>query len=157
MEFRYSGDGNPGSEYEELSIKQVTEDLVILVIGEGVFDGTANWSAMGAEWAAPPRGLLSIRTQEQAQKSLERIDNAIVTKDKIRAHLGALQNRLENTVSNLQIQAENVQASESRISDTDVATEMTEFIRGQVMTQAGVAMLAQANSLPQMAVQLING
>jgi flagellin len=68
-----------------------------------------------------------------------------------------MQNRLENTISNLQIQAENMQAAESRISDVDVATEMTEFIRNQVLTQATVAMLSQANSLPQMALQLIGG
>ncbi len=65
------------------------------------------------------------------------------------------QNRLENTVSNLTIQSENLQASESRISDTDVATEMTQFVRNQILTQSAVAMLSQANSLPQMAMQLI--
>ena len=88
---------------------------------------------------------------------LEKIDAAIVKKDKIRAHLGALQNRLENTISNLNIQAENLQAAESRISDVDVATEMTEFVRNQILTQSAVAMLSQANSLPQMAMQLIGG
>ncbi len=68
-----------------------------------------------------------------------------------------MQNRLENTISALQIQAENLQAAESRISDVDVATEMTEFTRNQVLTQAGIAMLSQANSIPQMALQLIGG
>jgi len=85
------------------------------------------------------------------------IQAAIVSKDHIRAGLGALQNRLDATVSNLQIQAENLQASESRISDVDVATEMTEFTRQQILTQSAVAMLSQANSLPQMALQLIGG
>ena len=99
----------------------------------------------------------SIATQKAAQKSLDAINNAIVSKDKIRAHLGAMQNRLENTISNLQIQAENMQAAESRISDVDVATEMTEFVRNQVLTQAAVAMLSQANSMPKMAMQLIGG
>ncbi len=99
----------------------------------------------------------NISTQSAAQQALNAINEAIVSKDKIRAHLGALQNRLENTISNLQIQAENLQAAESQISDVDVATEMTEFVRNQVLTQAGVAMLAQANSLPQMAMQLIGG
>ena len=97
----------------------------------------------------------TVSTQEAAQKSLVAINDAIISKDKIRAHLGALQNRLENTISNLQIQAENVQAAESRISDVDVATEMTNFVRNQILTQAAVAMLGQANSLPQMAMQLI--
>ncbi|HCO12361.1 MAG TPA: flagellin, partial [Desulfonauticus sp.] len=76
---------------------------------------------------------------------------------RIRASLGALQNRLQNTITNLQIQAENLQAAESRISDVDVATEMTEFVRQQILTQSAVAMLAQANSLPRMALQLISG
>ena len=99
----------------------------------------------------------TVSTQEQAQKSLDALNQAIISKDKIRAHLGAMQNRLENTISNLQIQAENLQAAESRISDVDVAMEMTEFVRNQVLTQAAVAMLSQANSLPQMALQLIGG
>lgn len=62
-------------------------------------------------------GAISLKTQDSAQKALERIDEAIIRKDKIRAHLGAMQNRLENTLSNPQIQAENLQAAESRISD----------------------------------------
>ena len=99
----------------------------------------------------------TVQTQEDAQLALTAINNAIVEKDKIRAHLGAMQNRLENTIANLNIQAENLQAAESRISDVDVATEMTEFVRNQILTQSAVAMLSQANSLPQMAMQLIGG
>ena len=98
-----------------------------------------------------------IRTQEDAQLALEAINNAIIEKDKVRAHLGAIQNRLENTITNINVQAENLQAAESRISDVDVATEMTEFTRQQILTQTAVAMLSQANSLPQMAMQLIGG
>lgn len=97
----------------------------------------------------------NISTQANAQKALEGIRDAIVSKDNIRAHLGALQNRLENTIANLSIQAENLQASESRISDVDVATEMTEFVRNQVLSNTAVSMLSQANQLPQMALQLI--
>lgn len=85
------------------------------------------------------------------------IDNAIVSKDKIRAHLGALQNRLENTVTNLSMQAENLQAAESRISDTDVVSEMTLFVRNQVLTQSAVAMLSEANSFPHMLMSLLQG
>ncbi|WP_419778624.1 flagellin [Maridesulfovibrio sp.] len=99
----------------------------------------------------------SVSTQELAQKSLDKLQQAIISKDKIRANLGAMQNRLENTITNLSIQAENVQAAESRISDVDVATEMTEFVRNQILTQSAVAMLSQANSLPKMAMQLIGG
>ncbi|MEF2144793.1 MAG: flagellin, partial [Desulfovibrionaceae bacterium] len=98
-----------------------------------------------------------ISTQAQAQLSLARLQQAIISKDKIRANLGAMQNRLENTITNLSIQAENLQAAESRISDVDVATEMTEFVRQQILSQSAVAMLTQANSLPRMAMQLIGG
>ena len=99
----------------------------------------------------------TVSTQEAAQKSLNAINEAIVSKDKIRAHIGAMQNRLENTITNLNVQAENLQAAESRISDVDVATEMTQFVRNQILTQSAGAMLGQANSLPQMAMQLIGG
>ena len=99
----------------------------------------------------------TVATQEDAQLALDAINNAIIEKDKVRAHLGALQNRLENTITNLNVQAENLQAAESRIRDVDVATEMTEFTRQQVLTQTAVAMLSQANSLPQMAMQLVGG
>ncbi len=97
----------------------------------------------------------SISTQAAAQKALDAINHAIESKDKIRAHLGALQNRLENTISNLTTQAENLQAAESRISDVDVATEMTQFVRNQILTQSAVAMLSQANSMQQLAMQLV--
>jgi flagellin len=96
-----------------------------------------------------------VRTQSSAQEALDAITNAINIKDKIRADLGALQNRLENTMSNLTIQAENLQAAESRISDVDVATEMTEFTRNNVLAQAATSMLAQANSLSQLALSLL--
>ncbi len=99
----------------------------------------------------------TISTQEAAGEALNAINEAIISKDKIRAHLGAMQNRLEVTINNLNIQAENLQASESRISDVDVATEMTEFVRNQILPQSAVAMLSQANSLPQMAQQVIGG
>ncbi len=115
----------------------------------------------GEKYAAQGEALRSagytVSTQEAAQRALEGINNAIESKDKIRAHLGAMQNRLENTITNLNVQAENLQAAESRISDVDVATEMTQFVRNQILTQSAVAMLGQANSLPQMAMQLIGG
>jgi flagellin len=72
-----------------------------------------------------------------------------------RTELGAYINRLENTITNLQIQAENLQYAESRISDVDVAAEMVEYSRDQILVQAGVAMLSQANSFPKIALELI--
>ena len=110
----------------------------------------------GATWEEMNAGK-AISTQALAQTAMAAINNAIISKDKIRANLGSMQNRLENTITNLEIQAENLQAAESRISDVDVAQEMTEFVRNQILTQSAVAMLAQANSLPRMAMQLIGG
>lgn len=98
----------------------------------------------------------TVSTQDAAQKALAGLTDAIVSKDKIRSNLGAMQNRLENTISNLTTQSENLQAAESRISDVDVASEMTNFVRNQILTQSAVAMLSQANSMPQMAMQLIH-
>ena len=100
-------------------------------------------------------GALTISTQEAAQGALAAIDRAIVSKDALRAHLGALQNRLENTVTSLTIQAENLRNAESRISDVDVAQEMTQFVRNQVLTQSATAMLSQANSFPHLLYSLI--
>ena len=120
--------------------------------------GTATASALGlGNQASATNQGYTISTQSAAQQALVGIENAIISKDKIRANLGALQNRLENTISNLQIQSENLQAAESRISDVDVSSEMTEFVRQQILTQAAVAMLSQANSLPRMAMQLLGG
>ncbi len=99
----------------------------------------------------------SISTQQAAQDALEAIDNAIISKDQIRASLGAMQNRLESTITNLETQSENLSAAESRISDVDVSMEMTEYTKQQVLAQTAVAMLSQANSLPQMALSLISG
>ncbi|MDR2801360.1 MAG: flagellin, partial [Desulfovibrio sp.] len=119
--------------------------------------GTATASALGLGNESQEDAGYSISTQQAAQKALVAINNAIISKDKIRANLGAMQNRLENTISNLTIQAENLQAAESRISDVDVAYEMTQFVRTQILTPAAVAMLSQANSMPRMALQLIGG
>jgi len=113
---------------------------------------STSWYNSRYSWAGN-----SIQTQDDAQSALEAINTAITIKDQARANLGALQNRLENTISNLETQVENLQASESQISDVDVATEMTEYVRQQIITQSAAAMLTQANSFPKMALQLIQG
>ncbi|WP_373682482.1 flagellin [Desulfovibrio sp. JC010] len=102
-------------------------------------------------------GNLNVASQTAAQYSLAAIDDAIIKKDKIRANLGATQNRLENSATNISIQAENLQAAESRISDVDVANEMTEFTKDQILSQSATAMLAQANSMPRTILRLIEG
>ncbi|MCT4627275.1 flagellin, partial [Halodesulfovibrio sp.] len=97
----------------------------------------------------------NIETQENARKALENITIAISKKDEIRAQLGSTQNRLTATIENISIQKENLQAAESRISDVDVATEMTEFNKQQILANAAVSMLSQANNLPKMAQKLL--
>ena len=139
------GTGNDSAE-DYYYIKIGTSTASALGVGNQALDENGNLRAGG-----------TVSTQEAAQKALDAITNAIISKDKIRAHLGAMQNRLENTITNLNTQAENLQAAESRISDVDVATEMTQFVRNQILTQSAVAMLSQANSMPRMAMQLIGG
>jgi flagellin-like hook-associated protein FlgL len=96
-------------------------------------------------------------TQGKAQETMVNLNHSITKLNSQRASLGATQNRLSNTIQNLQIQAENLQASESQISDVDVAQEMTSMVGSQIIAQSATAMLAQANSLPKMALQLIQG
>ena len=98
-----------------------------------------------------------ITTQNNAQTSLTRIGGALERHAEIRTYLGGLQNRLENTVTNLTVQSENTAVSESRISDVDVAQEMQTFVRNQVLSQAAVSMLAQANSLPSIVISRLIG
>jgi flagellin len=90
-----------------------------------------------------------------ASGAISTIDAAIGTVSTNRANLGAVQNRLEHTIANLSVAAENLAASESRIRDTDMAQEMVAFTRSQILTQAGTAMLAQANQAPQSVLSLL--
>jgi flagellin len=87
--------------------------------------------------------------------NLNSIDAAITAVSTLRGNLGAYQNRFEHTIANLSITTENLTASESRIRDTDMASEMMSFTRAQILQQAGTAMLAQANSVPQSVLQLL--
>jgi len=114
----------------------------------------ASRASLGSQAAATTWGV-TLNTQHGAQQTLTVIDAAINAKDRARASLGAVQNRLENTITNLTIQAEMTQAAESRISDVDVAEEMTEFTRNNIMAQAATAMLAQANNITQLALKLL--
>ena len=92
-----------------------------------------------------------------AQTALTNVDKAIKTVSTSRATLGAVQNRLEHKINNLNVAVENLSASESRIRDTDMASEMMSFTRSQILSQAGTAMLAQANQAPQGVLQLLRG
>ena len=98
---------------------------------------------------------LDISTEENAQAAISSIKEAMTYVGEARARLGAYQNRLEHNVSNLDISSEDMTASYSRIMDVDMAEEMTEYTTQQVLTQAGISMLSQANERPQQVLQLL--
>jgi flagellin len=100
-------------------------------------------------------GGIDISTQEAANRAVTIINDAITKVSEERAKLGAYQNRLEHTINNLQAAAENLTAAESRIRDVDMAAEMSNFTKNQILSQAGVAMLAQANQVPQAVLKLL--
>jgi flagellin len=100
---------------------------------------------------------ISVDSMLESQDTISQIDRAIGWVANERSGLGAVQNRLEHTITNLGVAQENLSASESQIRDVDMAAEMTSFVRDQIMMQAGISMLAQANSSPQMILSLLQG
>ena len=96
-----------------------------------------------------------VTAADGAKNALTSIDAAIDTVSKIRSDLGAKQNRLDHTINNLQVSVENLTASESRIRDTDMANEMVSYTSSNILQQAGTAMLAQANQMPQSILSLL--
>ena len=119
-----------------------------------VFIGTMSASALGLRNVGD-ESIMSLETPDEANRAIGTLDEALKKINKQRADLGAYQNRLEKTVTGLDIGAENLQASESRIRDTDMAAEMVEFTKDQVLSQAGTAMLAQANQSSQNVLSLL--
>ena len=98
---------------------------------------------------------VSTASKEMAQANLEHLDKAIYTLNENRSELGALQNRLGSTINNLAIYTENLSAANSRIRDTDMAVESSELVKNNILSQANVAVLAQANQNSQMALKLL--
>ncbi len=111
---------------------------------------SATSSALGVGSAA-----VSVSTQGTAQSALGLIDSALSSVSTLRGTLGAVQNRLQSTINNLQVATENVSAAMSRIRDVDVAAETANMTRANILVQAGVSILAQANSSPQSALKLL--
>ncbi|WP_026830128.1 flagellin [Exiguobacterium antarcticum] len=103
-----------------------------------------------------PEYALSVMTSSNADEAISRYTKAIDTISQQRAKLGAIQNRFEATSSVLSVSKENLTASESRIRDTDMAREMMEYAKYNILNQSGMAMIAQANALPQGVLQLLN-
>jgi len=100
---------------------------------------------------------VNVSTSTNASSALANIDSAISAVATARANYGSIQNRFEATIANLQITSENLTAAESRIRDADIALETSIFTKNQILVQAGIATLAQANTLPQQALALLRG
>ncbi|MCQ2537789.1 MAG: hypothetical protein MJ124_05270 [Lachnospiraceae bacterium] len=100
---------------------------------------------------------VDISTQKGAQQSISKIDAAIGKVSKQRAELGAVQNRLEHTILNLGTGAENLQAAESQIRDTDMSEEMVKLSRTNILSEVGQSMLSRANSAPDGVLNLLQG
>ncbi|MFV0436183.1 MAG: flagellin [Desulfopila sp.] len=98
---------------------------------------------------------INISTQDGANDAINVIDGAIAQIDSIRGGLGAIQNRFESTISNLQNVSENLSAARSRILDADIAQETSAMTKSNILQQAGVSILAQANQVPQLALSLL--
>ena len=119
-----------------------------------VYIGTMSAMALGLRNVGD-ESIMSLGAPDDANRAIGTLDEALKKINKQRADLGAYQNRLEMTIKGLDIGAENLQASESRIRDTDMAAEMVEFTKDQVLSQAGTAMLAQANQSSQNVLSLL--
>jgi len=119
-----------------------------------VFIGTMTSEALGIREIGTETPM-SIAAPDLANRAIGTIDEALKKINKQRADLGAYQNRMEYAVKGLDVSAENTQASESRIRDTDMASQMVEFTKNQILTQAGTAMLAQANAQSQNVLSLL--
>ena len=98
---------------------------------------------------------IDLSTEEAAKESMEMLDAALAYVSKVNSQLGAFQNRFEATLSNLNVTEENLTESFSTIRDTDMASEMVEYTKLQILTQAGTSMLTQSNEMPQQALQLL--
>ena len=161
---------------EQEEIAQLRQELADIgtrteFSGQQVFDGAARTFHIGANSGdsldvtietldaenvgADGTDISLVDVSADADAAIGVLDDAIASVSSQRSTLGATQNRLEHTISNLQVAAENLTASESRIRDADMAEEMVGFTRNQILQQAGTAMLAQANQVPQSVLSLL--
>jgi flagellin len=121
---------------------------------EQVYIGTMTSEGLGIR-SPGDKTFITLATPEDSNRSIGTLDSAITIINKQRADLGAYQNRLEHAIIGLDIGAENLQAAESRIRDTDMANQMVSYMRDQILSQSGIAMLAQANQRTTSVLQLL--
>lgn len=122
---------------------------------ERIFIGTMTAQALGLQGAQGTTEMISIEDPTVSNQAIGTLDNALKIVSKQRADLGAYQNRFEMASKGVAIASENLQAAESRIRDTDMASEMVNYTKNRILTQAGGAMLAQANTRTQSVMQLL--
>jgi len=122
---------------------------------EQIYIGTMTASALGLQNEQGAGGMVTLTSVEEANRTIGIVDDALKTVNKQRADLGAYQNRFEMASKGVAIAAENLQAAESQIRDVDMAEEMVEYTKNQILNQAGSAMLAQANVRSQSVLQLL--
>ena len=122
---------------------------------ERVYIGTMTAQSLGLKGAQGSEEGIGIATPDTANMAIATVDEALKNVSKQRADLGAYQNRFEMAANGVSVAAENLQAAESRIRDTDMASEMVEYTKNQILTQSGTAMLAQANSQSQNVLALL--
>ena len=119
-----------------------------------VYIGTMTARALGVRNPGT-EGIVSLESSDGANRTIGVLDEALKKVNKQRADLGAYQNRLEHAIKGIDVGAENLQAAESRIRDTDMASQMVEYTKNRILVQAGSAMLAQANQRTQTVLQLL--
>jgi flagellin len=150
-----------GTEYNHVKLLNGSSSHFEVQVGTGnnpnidrirLFDG----SKSDVNTVALNINLTEVSNKLNAQNSLESIDIALERVNAIRAHFGAIQNRLQSTINNISIQKENISAAMSRIRDADMAEEMTELTKNQILMQAGTSILSQANSSVKSALSLLN-
>ncbi|TNM44216.1 flagellin [Nocardioides albidus] len=149
---------NEDSAFSASFSASVDKDSKLVVSSKnGLTVDVATGPGTGVANGAATAGGLSFATHASAQAAISTIDTQINAVSTARANLGAYQNRFEHTIANVNVAIENLSASESRIRDTDMASEMMSFTKSQILSQAGTAMLAQANSAPNGVLQLLRG
>ncbi len=146
-----------GTEFNGIRLLDGSASTVQFQIGVGTAAGVDTLSATLTAVLATGLGLdvLGVTNVGAATTSLAAIDSAIDSVSRVRGRFGAMQNRLESTLRNLAVQQENLSAAESRIRDVDIARETAEMAKNQILQQAAIAVLAQANLQPQLALRLL--
>jgi flagellin len=142
LTFQVGADGDTAS---AITVNLASANVSAVSTSLVVTDDASNSATVGFD----------VSTHDAAQLSIQAIDGQIEAVSTARAELGAYQNRFEHTIKNINVAVENLSASESRIRDTDMAQEMMNFTKNQILSQAGTAMLAQANQIPQGVLSLL--